>query len=118
MIREPTAPDDSLSTARVALRHTRLNQGTTLFSEGFDWPRDNDVKADGEAQMTNLAPELAKLQHDLTAITARVSEIQRHIAALDAETPRHRCGGCGLIFKSEQSLAEHTQVWHAEEAAA
>jgi hypothetical protein len=69
--------------------------------------------------MTNLAPELAKLQHDLTAITARVSEIQRHIAALDAEAaPRHRCGACGLIFKSEQSLAEHTHVWHVEEAAA
>jgi hypothetical protein len=91
-----------------------------LFSEGFDAPHDNDVKtADGDVQMTDLAPELAKLQHDLTAITVRVSEIQRRIATLDPETgSRHRCGGCGLIFKSEQSLAEHTHMWHAEEAAA
>jgi hypothetical protein len=108
-----------LNTARVALRLTRRGQGTTMFSGGFDWPRDNDVNADGDAQMTNLAPDLAKLQNDLTAITARVSEIQRHIAALNVETgPRYRCGGCGLIFKSEQSLAEHTHMWHAEEAAA
>jgi hypothetical protein len=61
--------------------------------------------------MTDLAPERAKLQYDLTAITARVSEIQRHIASLNAETgPRYRCGGCGLIVKRAGPAACHEQA--------
>jgi hypothetical protein len=44
VIRQLNAPDDLFNTARVALRLTRRSQGTTVFSEGLDWPHDNDVK--------------------------------------------------------------------------
>lgn len=59
-----------------------------------------------------LLVELAKVQYDLTALKARVSEIQRQVAALNLELPdEHRCE-CGVVFRSPQRLAEHAYTSH------
>ena len=63
-----------------------------------------------------LLNALNKVQYDLTALKATVSEIQRQVAALDLTIPeRPACPHCGLTFKGSASLAEH--VYHSHDGA-
>lgn len=65
----------------------------------------------------SIVSGLAKLQYDLTAIKARVSELQRQVAALglmSGDEPSHVCpvSACQLRVKSERRLAEHLRNVH------
>lgn len=60
-----------------------------------------------------LITELSKVQYDLTAIKARVSEIQRQVAALNlVPVDTYTCQTCGLHRPSRTSLAEHVRLSH------
>lgn len=59
-----------------------------------------------------LIGELAKVQYDLTALKARVSEIQRQVAALELVEPDQHLCECGVAFRSVQRLAEHRYTSH------
>lgn len=67
--------------------------------------------------MTDHDPELVvllkKLRYDLTGMQVKVSEALRQAAALNLEPPNaHKCGNCGLLFRSAAKLAEHHYVSH------
>ena len=50
--------------------------------------------------------------YDLTSAKAKLSEIERQVAALNLDqTPDHRCE-CGLTFRSASRLAEHVYTSH------
>ena len=58
------------------------------------------MRIDGPLEGETLVLFCDKLKCDPTAITARVGEIQRHIASLNAETgPRYCCGSCARTVK-------------------
>lgn len=59
-----------------------------------------------------IVSELRKVQYDLTGLKARVSEIQRQVAALGIKPPKHSvCPDCGCSFPGRNGLAEH--AYHA-----
>ena len=62
-----------------------------------------------------LVTLLKKIQYDLTAIKARLSEAQRQAGALNLETkaePALVCKFCGVKKRTEQQLADHTSNVH------
>jgi hypothetical protein len=60
-----------------------------------------------------LVTLLKKMRYDLTDLQGKVSEALRMAAALDLPDPgKHRCGGCGIVFRGAAGLAEHAYVSH------
>lgn len=54
-----------------------------------------------------------KIQYDLTAIKARLSELQRALANLDLPEPQtHECPRCKARFPGKLTLAEHLYQTH------
>lgn len=59
-----------------------------------------------------LITELNKVQYDLTSLKARVSEVQRQVAALNLEQPDAAiCETCGIKTRGPLTLAEH--IYHS-----
>lgn len=67
--------------------------------------------------VADLIELVKELQRDGTRIKARLSELQRGLAALPATEEGHaglKCPRCGLTFKLMQTLEEHLVNVHAE----
>ena len=54
----------------------------------------------------------AKMQMDVNALAAKLTELRSWIASLPDDGPAHRCERCRSVFRGPLSLAEHLYIAH------